>query len=74
MKGKIMTVLVKQFDVQMEVKTNGIEFEVRDNDGTHLGDLILTKKWLIWCPGRTTRRKGKKVLLTDIIDYFEHRN
>lgn len=56
-----MKVTVKEFNVEMEVKTNGIEFEVRSPDGKkHFGDLVLTKTALIWCPGRTTPEKGVK--------------
>ena len=57
-----MKVTIKSFDVGMEVKSKGIEFEIRSADGKkQLGDLILTKSALIWCPGRTTREKGKKL-------------
>lgn len=57
-----MNVTIKEFGVEMEVKNNGIEFEVRSPDGTeHHGDLVLTKTQLIWCEGRTSRRNGKKV-------------
>jgi hypothetical protein len=39
-----MKVKIKDFNVDMEVRNNGIEFEVCSADGAqHLGDLILTK-------------------------------
>jgi hypothetical protein len=57
-----MKVTIKSFDVEMEVKNNGIEFEVYSADGeNHLGDLILTKRNLIWCNGRTRRANGKDI-------------
>lgn len=57
-----MKVTVKEFNVDMEVKTKGIEFEVRSPNGKkHLGDLVLTKSSLIWCQGQTRPEKGHKV-------------
>lgn len=56
-----MKVYVKSFDVEMEIKTKGIELEVRDTDETFLGDLIVTKTQLIWCKGRTSREHGRKM-------------
>jgi hypothetical protein len=56
-----MKVSIKDFDVAMDVKNNGIELDISDNNGTHVGDLIVTKTQLIWCQGRTTRANGKRV-------------
>lgn len=56
-----MKVYIKEFNVDMEVKTNGIEFEVRDNADNFLGDVFLTKTGLIWCAGRTQRANGKSI-------------
>ena len=57
-----MKVTIKSFDVGMEVKTKGIEFEVRSpKDNKQLGDLVLTKSNLIWCEGRTSRENGIKM-------------
>lgn len=58
-------VKIKKFDVEMDVKNNGIEFEVRDTKGTFLGDLVITKTRLIWCEGKTTRANGKTISLED---------
>lgn len=68
-----MKVTIKKFNVEMEVKTNGIEFGVRDNDGNFLGDCYLTKTGLIWCQGRTTRSRGKQIDWTDFIRYMNRR-
>lgn len=52
---------MKSFDVEMEIKNKGVELEVRDPDGTFLGDLIVTKTQIIWRKGKTSREHGKKL-------------
>ena len=66
-----MKVSIKSFDVQMEVKNNGIEFEVADNDGNHLGDAILTKTGVIWCKGRQRRENGTKISWAKFIEIMD---
>lgn len=40
-----MKVLIKKFDVEMELKNKGIEFEVRTPDNKeHIGDIVISKK------------------------------
>lgn len=57
-----MEVRIKKFDVNMLVKTNGIEFEVRTPNGSsQKGDCYLTKTGLVWCKGKTTKPRGIKV-------------
>ncbi|MBA7677071.1 hypothetical protein ES703_85319 [subsurface metagenome] len=56
-----MIVKIKQFDVAMEIKNNGIEIDVSDTTEKHLGDLFVTKTRLIWCKGRTRQKSGKKL-------------
>jgi hypothetical protein len=69
-----MKVVIKSFDVDMEVKSKGIEFEVDSPDGTeHLGDLVLTKTVLTWCKGRTTPAKGIKIKWEDFAEWAESR-
>lgn len=69
-----MKVSIKEFNVGMEVKTGGIEFQVKSPDGdTHHGDLILTKAKLIWCRGRTPRSSGTEISWRDFIEYMESR-
>ncbi len=65
-----MEVKIKDLGVDMEVKTKGIEFEVRDNSGGHLGDLILTSTRLIWCNGRTRRENGVNMEWEAFIDFM----
>lgn len=57
-----MKVWIKSFDVEMQVKQNGIELEVRSADGeTQLGDCYATMTGLVWCKGKTTKPKGIKM-------------
>ena len=66
-----MKVAIKSFDVDMNVKTNGIEFQIRKPNGKLLGDCYLTKTGLIWCKGQTTRPRGKKVSWNEFVDWME---
>lgn len=66
-----MKVKIKKFNMDMEVKTNGIEFEVRNPSGKkHLGDLVLTSTRLEWCDGRTRAGNGVSIEWEDFIDYM----
>jgi hypothetical protein len=65
-----MKVSIKSFEVDMDVKTNGIEFEVYENDGTFRGDCILTKTGLIWCEGKTQRKNGTKASWDEFIEWM----
>jgi hypothetical protein len=66
-----MNVSIKKFDVEMKLKNKGVEFEVYDNQDTHLGDVILTKSKVIWCQGKTSREKGKHVKWEEFIEYMQ---
>ncbi len=68
-----MKVEVKNLDATIELKTKGMELEIRDPDGTFRGDLIITKTSVIWCRGRTQRENGVKIHLNDLITYLENR-
>lgn len=64
-----MDVAIKSFDVAMDVKNKGIELEIREpNDGAKLGNLVVTKGHLIWCPGKTQLANGKKIKWADFIE------
>jgi hypothetical protein len=66
-----MKVSIKKFDVAMDVKTNGIEFEVYEPNGVAFkGDCIITKTGLIWCEGKETRANGVKVNWNDFIKWM----
>ncbi|MDB4614554.1 hypothetical protein OAH18_02565 [bacterium] len=67
-----MQVAIKNFDVNMQVKSNGIEFEVRSPDGkTQLGDCYLTMTGLVWCSGKTSKKNGTKINWKDVITILE---
>lgn len=66
-----MNVSIKDFDVAMEVKNNGIELDVADTKGEHIGDLVITKTRLVWCKGKTSRKNGKEVTWSDFIAFME---
>jgi hypothetical protein len=63
-----MQVSVKDLSVNMEIKNKGIELDVYDNDGSHLGDLIITKTTLTWCKGKTARGNGKQASWKEFIE------
>ena len=63
-----MQVSIKQFNVDMSVKSKGIEFEVRSTEAAgneFLGDCVLTMTGLTWCPGKTSAKNGVKVSWED---------
>ena len=65
-----MIVKIKEFDVAMELKNNGIEIDVADTKG-HIGDLVVTKTKLTWCKGKTNRKNGKEITWSDFIAFME---
>ena len=65
-----MKVSIKNFEVEMDLKNNGVEFEVYDHD-KHLGDVILTKTSVIWCRGRIRRDNGKRFTWEEFIERME---
>lgn len=67
-----MKVKVKQFAVDMEVKTSGIEFEVRQpDDSAQIGDCFVTKTGLTWCKGKTTKANGIKITWLELAEILE---
>lgn len=63
-------VKIKNFAVEMEVKTKGVEFQVHIDDA-HQGDLIISKSGPQWCPGRTKAGNGIKISWKDFIVWAE---
>ena len=66
-----MKVSIKDLSVSMEIKTKGIELDVYDTGGSHLGDMVVTKTKVIWCPGRTPPANGKALTWKKFIDMME---
>lgn len=70
-----MNVKIKKFDVNVDVKTKGIEFEVRTPDGkAQLGDCYLTNGGLTWCPGRTRKKNGIMLRWPEFIDLLSSKD
>jgi len=62
-----MEVWIKSFDVEMQVKQNGIELEIRSADGaSQLGDCYATMTGLVWCKGKITKPNGVKMRWDDL--------
>ena len=54
-----MKVKIKSFHVDMNVKSKGIEFEVRaPDDSAQIGDCYLTMSGLRWCKGKIAKQNG----------------
>lgn len=68
-----MKVYIKEFDVEMELKNSGVELDVADPQGNHIGDLIVTKTRLIWCQGQTRRANGKEIEWSEFIAFMNAR-
>ncbi len=66
-----MNVNIKDLSVSMDIKNKGVELEIKDTDGKHLGDLVVTKSKLIWCKGRRNRENGESISWKIFIDYME---
>ena len=68
-----MQVKIKSFNIEMDVKSSGIEFEVRPKGKKMLGDFHLTMSQLIWCKGKTEKTNGVKVSWPDFITVMSSR-
>ena len=66
-----MKVMIKQFDVAMEIKNKGIEIDVSDPKGHHLGDLVITKTKVTWCAGRIRPEHGRDMSWEKFIAMME---
>lgn len=66
-----MKVSIKDLAVTMDVKNKGVEFEVYGNDDKFLGDLVVTKAKLVWCPGKTLVENGHPIKWQDFISYMQ---
>jgi hypothetical protein len=66
-----MKVSIKDFAVSMEVKNKGVEFEVYDNADDFLGDLVISKSKIVWCPGRTSVEHGHPINWNDFIKHMQ---
>jgi len=63
-----MNVKIKSFDIEMEVKQKGIEFDVRTPDGKRrYGDCYVTMTCLEWCQGKISKGNGVQVSWDDFM-------
>ena len=63
-----MKVNIKSFNVNMDLKNKGIEFEVRSPDGNnHRGDCYLTRTGLTWCLRRKAKENGINLTWDDFM-------
>lgn len=63
-----MKVSIKELAVSMEIKNTGITLDVYDNQDKFLGDLVVTKTKLIWCPGKTKPENGHPIDWANFIE------
>ncbi len=68
-----MKVSIKDLSVSMEIKNKGVELDVYDNQESFLGDLVITKTRLTWCPGKTQPDNGHKIEWQEFIDFMQAR-
>ena len=66
-----MKVSVKDLQVTMDLGNNGLELDIYDNAGKHLGDLRIGKATIEWCKGKTQKGNGKKKKWQELIDLLE---
>jgi hypothetical protein len=67
-----MQVKIKKFVINMNVKANGIEFEVRKPDGsTQIGDCVLTMTGLVWCKGRKGKKNGIRISWEEFMEILK---
>jgi len=67
-----MKVSIKEFQVDMELGTNGIELDVYDASGVnHLGDLRIGKATIEWCRGKKQRGNGVQKSWDELIRFFD---
>jgi len=66
-----MQVSIKDLAVTMDLGNRGVEFEVHDAEGAHLGDFRISRATVEWCKGRTRSGNGVQVSWEQLIKWFE---
>lgn len=67
-----MQVEIKDFSISMELGSKGIELQVKDTSGEHLGDLRIGKATIEWCEGRKRVGNGIKKSWEELIEFFKN--
>ncbi|MEW6112067.1 MAG: hypothetical protein AB1664_08045 [Thermodesulfobacteriota bacterium] len=66
-----MKVSIKDLAVTMGLGNKGLELDVYDSRGKHLGDLCIGKASIEWCKGKTRRGNGTKKTWAELIRFFD---
>jgi len=66
-----MKVSIKNLQVSMDLRNNGIELDIYDNQGKHLGDIKIGKATVEWCEGKTRLGNGKQKSWDQLITWFK---
>lgn len=66
-----MQVRIKDLQVSMDLGNNGLEIEIKNNNGEHLGDLRIGRAKIEWCKGRTRAGNGIQIKLNELIKLIE---
>jgi hypothetical protein len=66
-----MKVTIKDLSVSMELGNHGVECDVYDPSGTHLGDLRISKATIEWCKGRTRSGNGVQKSWEEVIQWLQ---
>lgn len=61
-----MKIEIKKLGLNSEIHKGGMELGVYFRN-KFKGDLYITQTGLIWCPGKTAKKNGKKISWTDFI-------
>jgi len=71
----MMKVLIKKFQIDMEVKSSGIEFEIRTPDNSEqIGDCYVTMTGLIWCKGKKGKANGIKISWEELTEILKSKS
>ena len=66
-----MDVRIKNLKVAMQLGNDGVEFEIRDGEGKHIGDLLVGRANVVWCKGKTRKKNGVRVRLIKLVGMIE---
>jgi hypothetical protein len=66
-----LKVSIKTFGIDMDIKSKGMELDVKDTSGKRIGDLWVTMTGLTWCPGKKHRGSGVKITWAEFIARME---
>jgi hypothetical protein len=66
-----MQVFVKNISATIELKNNGMTFDLYETDGSYKGKIKLNRAGMVWCSGKTRLENGDKVSWYDLIEHLE---